>query len=142
MPELADKLEAARAEVARLERIAATATCRELGCDMQSIGGANCGCEFEDRQDGVKVVTTGCCSVPVNVCTRCGDCDYGDNEDAKEARRSCREAMCIHGVSLLSICATCEIDYGEDVRASAVIATVNGVTYARLATGEIVTRAR
>jgi hypothetical protein len=80
MPELADKLEAARAEVARLERIASTATCRELGCDMQSTGGCNCGCH-EDA----------CCSVPVNKCTRCGDCDYGDNADATEIRRCCLE---------------------------------------------------
>jgi len=92
MADLAEKLEAARAEVARLERIAATATCRELGCDMQSSGGANCGCEFEEQLDGVKIIAAGCCSVPVNVCTRCGDCDYGKNADATEIRRACRDA--------------------------------------------------
>lgn len=31
------------------------------------------------------------CSVPVNVCARCGDCDYGDNADAIEIRRHCAE---------------------------------------------------
>lgn len=77
MPELAEQLEAARAELARLERIAATATCRELGCDMEHRGGANCGCEG------------GHCSVPVHVCTRCGDCDYGDNAEATERRAAC-----------------------------------------------------
>jgi hypothetical protein len=72
------ELEAARAVVARLERIAAHATCRELGsCDMQPAGGANCGCP------------DGCCSVPVLKCTRCGDCDYADNEEAREKRAAC-----------------------------------------------------
>lgn len=89
MPELSEKLEAARAEVARLERIAATATCREIGCDMQSVGGANCGCEFYDGEDACQ----GQCSVPVLKCTRCGDCDYGENEDAEATRLACRETM-------------------------------------------------
>lgn len=89
MPELVDRLEAARAEVARLERIAATATCRELGCDMQSIGGCNCGCEFYDGEERCE----GQCSIPVLKCTRCGDCDYGENVYAEEARIACRENM-------------------------------------------------
>jgi hypothetical protein len=77
MSGLAESLEAARAEVARLERIAATATCREMGCNMQHVGGMNCGCEG------------GCCSVPVYVCSRCGDSDYGDNPEAFEKRAAC-----------------------------------------------------
>lgn len=77
MPELAEQLEAARAEVARLERIAATATCQEIGHDWQHIGGANCGCP------------DGACSVPVHTCTRCGDSDYGDNADADRWREEC-----------------------------------------------------
>ena len=80
MPELADRIEAARAELVRLERIAATATCRELGCDMVSIGGCNCGCN-----------EWSCCSVPVHQCARCGDCDYGDNTEATKIKRVCRE---------------------------------------------------
>jgi hypothetical protein len=87
MAELAEKLDAARAEVARLERIAATATCRDLGCDMQSIGGCNCGCVFGEGDDA----HPGSCSVPVLQCTRCGDCDYSDNDEAKEVRRECHE---------------------------------------------------
>jgi hypothetical protein len=79
MTELTDKLAAARAEVARLERIAATATCREVGCDMQHVGGRNCGCEG------------GVCSVPVYVCTRCGDSDYGVNAEAAERRAECAD---------------------------------------------------
>ena len=47
------------------------------GHAWESIGGCNCGCE------------DGRCSVPVLCCTRCGDCDYGDNEEAKDIRRNC-----------------------------------------------------
>jgi len=89
MSELLKKLESARAEVARLERIAATATCREIGCDMQSIGGANCGCIFYDGEDRCE----GQCSIPVLKCTRCGDCDYGENAEAEEKRASCLSEM-------------------------------------------------
>jgi hypothetical protein len=55
----------------------------EVGHDWQSIGGCNAGCgDF-------------CaCSVPVHTCTRCGDCDYGDNEDANEIRKACAERHC------------------------------------------------
>lgn len=80
---LKDQLAAARAEVERLERIAATATCREIGCDMQFIGGRNAGCDVDDP--GM------CgCSVPVHRCSRCGDCDYGDTPEAAEIRRACK----------------------------------------------------
>lgn len=78
MPELADKLEAARAEVARLERIAASATCAELGHDWVSLGGCNCGCH-----------ENAACSIPVNECRRCGECDYGDNDDARAIKDGC-----------------------------------------------------
>lgn len=91
MAKLTEEINAARVNLARLERIAATATCRELGCDMQSTGGANCGCEFEVQHHGETIIVSGCCSVPVNKCSRCGDCDYGDNADATETRRSCEE---------------------------------------------------
>lgn len=48
--------------------------------DWKSRGGCNAGCH-KDCQ----------CSVPVHECTRCGDCDYGQNEEADEVRRECRE---------------------------------------------------
>lgn len=85
---LAERLDAARAEVAHLERQAAAATCVELGRhDWQSMGGANCGCEFVG-DDGFKY--PGPCSVPVNHCTRCGDCDYGENDEATGVRLECK----------------------------------------------------
>jgi hypothetical protein len=79
---LTQQLEDARAEVARLERIAATATCRELGCDMQSVGGCCASCDDEAGLCS--------CSVPVHKCTRCGDCDYGENEAADQIRADCK----------------------------------------------------
>jgi hypothetical protein len=78
MPELADKLEEARAEVARLERLAATATCIEIGHDWKYLGGANCGCH-----------EWACCSVPVHECARCKACDYGDNKYARDHISRC-----------------------------------------------------
>lgn len=77
--DLAKRLDDARAEVARLERQAAGATCREMGeHDWKSIGGCNAGC---GELCG--------CSVPVHQCTRCGDCDYGENAEAEQVRADC-----------------------------------------------------
>lgn len=44
-----------------------------------SAGGCNAGCEEHCA-----------CSVPVNICRVCGDCDYGDNEEAAEIRALCK----------------------------------------------------
>jgi hypothetical protein len=75
---LSARLDAARAEVAKLEREAAHATCVELGdCDMRSAGGGNCGCP------------DGSCSVPILRCARCGGYDYGDNQEANDKRATC-----------------------------------------------------
>jgi hypothetical protein len=79
MPDLADQIADAKAELNRLERLAASATCADLGHDMQSVGGCNAGCCDECS-----------CSVPVNECTRCKDCDYGDNPEADRIRRDCK----------------------------------------------------
>lgn len=81
MMNLAAQLDAARAEVNRLERIAAAATCVELGRhDWRSDGGCSAGCKPDCD-----------CSVPVNTCRRCKDCDYGQNEEADEVKRLCAE---------------------------------------------------
>lgn len=63
-------------------------TCSERGHKMQSTGGMNCGCTFEDDAGQLLL---GSCSVPVHHCTRCGDCDYGDNDEAIEIRRVCED---------------------------------------------------
>jgi hypothetical protein len=55
----------------------------EAGHDYISIGGCNAGCH-EDCA----------CSVPVQECSRCGDCDYGDNADAAQVRADC---VALHG---------------------------------------------
>lgn len=78
---LAHLLDVARAEVDRLERLAKTALCAELGeHDWTSIGGCNAGCHDACR-----------CSVPVNVCQRCGACDYGDNKEAADIMAACKK---------------------------------------------------
>ncbi|EHK57725.1 hypothetical protein MAXJ12_08379 [Mesorhizobium alhagi CCNWXJ12-2] len=76
-------MEAARAEVSRLEREAAAATCAEIGHSWKSIGGCNAACENIDCG----------CSVPVHECEVCGDCDYGQNAEADEVKRTCTEQM-------------------------------------------------
>lgn len=57
--------------------------CAVLGHKWEFSGGANCGCP------------DGACSVPVHECDACGDCDYGDNDEADEVRADCerREGM-------------------------------------------------
>jgi len=52
--------------------------CEVLGHKWVSIGGCNAACSDDCG-----------CSVPVNECEVCGDCDYGDNNDARETREEC-----------------------------------------------------
>lgn len=80
--DLATRLEDAKAEVARLERAVAAATCAEVGHDWKFIGGTNAGCSRDCS-----------CSVAVHTCTKCGDCDYGDTDAARETRKWCAETM-------------------------------------------------
>jgi hypothetical protein len=50
----------------------------EAGHEWVSVGGCNAGC------------SNACsCSVPVNKCRRCGDCDYGENDEAAMVRSDC-----------------------------------------------------
>ncbi len=74
-----------RAELAELEDRAAalrqriaSADCREAGCKMEHMGGRNAGCGRDC-----------CCSVPVYVCPKCGDSDYGDNAEASQIITEC-----------------------------------------------------
>ena len=52
--------------------------CQDGKHDWKSRGGANAGCSKDC-----------CCSVPVHECAMCGDCDYGDNADAREIIAEC-----------------------------------------------------
>lgn len=56
------------------------------GHDMKHIGGRNAACSPDCG-----------CSVPVHQCTRCGDCDYGENEEAKQVIAKCAEDWCTCG---------------------------------------------
>lgn len=77
MSDVLARLEAAQAEVARLQREVAQAHCGEVGHDWRFLGGKPCGCD------------DGWCSIPVYECSKCGDCDYGDNDEADEVRSRC-----------------------------------------------------
>jgi hypothetical protein len=72
------QLEAAEAEAARIRREIAQGPCREFGHDWRHHGGANAVCDLECS-----------CSVPVHVCSKCGDCDYGQNPEAEQKRAEC-----------------------------------------------------
>lgn len=78
MASLTKALEDAEATVSRLRLQIAQGTCAEVGHDWRHLGGKNAGCG------------DGCgCSVPVNECAKCGDCDYGDTAEADEVRAQC-----------------------------------------------------
>lgn len=75
---LQDKLARVEAEAARLRREIATGPCREHGHDWKSYGGQNAGCCSDCT-----------CSVPVNVCAKCGEFDFGENGEAELIRSDC-----------------------------------------------------
>ena len=78
---LRQELEDAEAHVERLKRKIASGPCSETGHDWKFLGGRNAGCDRE-----------GCsCSVPVNECVKCGDCDYGDNAEARDIMDNCND---------------------------------------------------
>lgn len=52
----------------------------ENGHDWNLIGGCNASCDKYCN-----------CSVPVSTCRRCGDCDYGDTEEAARILRMCAD---------------------------------------------------
>ena len=53
--------------------------CLILGHQWVFTGCAPCGCAGGGH------------SIPVHECSACGDCDYGENEEADEVRAICRE---------------------------------------------------
>jgi hypothetical protein len=74
------ELATTEARALELRRQIAQGSCQQYGHGYRSIGGCNAGCG----------PLCGC-SVPVNECIKCGDCDYGDNDDARAVRRLCEE---------------------------------------------------
>jgi hypothetical protein len=80
MNTLAEQIEEAQARLLHLQRQAAGATCDQVGHAWSRVGGANCGCHLDAT-----------CSVPVHVCKRCGECDYGHNVEAEDRRAACAE---------------------------------------------------
>lgn len=56
--------------------------CAREGHDWQSLGGRNAGCCRDCS-----------CSIPVHECARCGDCDYGDNAEARAKIERCELAQ-------------------------------------------------
>jgi hypothetical protein len=85
MTTLREQLSEAEATAEHLRRRIAAEACDVAGHDWHSIGGRNAGCQ----EDGFCS-----CSVPVHECAVCGDCDYGDNDEADQVRGCClrREA--------------------------------------------------
>jgi hypothetical protein len=79
MSDLLAELAEAEALAERLRRRVAAAPCAEVGHDWHRIGGSNAGCDDNWC----------CCSVPVHICAKCSDCDYGDNHEGDEVRKRC-----------------------------------------------------
>lgn len=76
---LSDRIAELEAELEHLRRMSGKMSCAEAGDHVwQSIGGANAGCCEQCV-----------CSVPVRECLRCGECDYGENEEATRVRMEC-----------------------------------------------------
>ena len=54
--------------------------CNVLGHVWVHVGGRWCGCD-DTESNG--------CSVPVHECSACGDCDYGENDEAAGIMAAC-----------------------------------------------------
>ena len=74
------KIQLAQAEnlVFQLQQQILHGLCKDIGHSWKFIGGRNAGCS--DICD---------CSIPVYTCSKCGDCDYGDNDEAEETKTKC-----------------------------------------------------
>jgi hypothetical protein len=72
-----EQLAEAEAHVARLKRLIAAKSC-ESGHEWRFVGGKNAGCSDDCR-----------CSAPVYECVNCGECDYGENDEAREVIAEC-----------------------------------------------------
>lgn len=75
------RIKATQDQLAYLRRLKQGNDCRVIGHDMKFIGGSNAGCDLGDACT---------CSVPVHECSRCKDCDYGENQEAHDIRANCK----------------------------------------------------
>ena len=75
-----ERIAALKAEADRLQRILDSGSCAE-GHSWKHIGGCNASCE--ERGENCA------CSIPVYECEVCGDCDYGDNAEARGIIEHC-----------------------------------------------------
>lgn len=73
-------IDEAESLVAQLKLQKLQGSCIETGHEWKFLGGMNAGCDDDCG-----------CSVPVYECIKCGDCDYGDNDEAEHVRRNCAE---------------------------------------------------
>lgn len=81
--DLSAELAEAESVVNRLRLEIKQGPCRQYGHTWKHVGGCNAGCELDKDCS---------CSVPVHECTKCGDCDYGENEEADRIRAKCAES--------------------------------------------------
>ena len=65
-------------EIERIARVMHDFLSCRAGHDWRFIGGRNCGCD------------DGACSLSVHECRVCGECDYGDNDEAAQIKRDCK----------------------------------------------------
>lgn len=89
--DILQELEDARAKVKALEQRIKNEHCSKVGHTWESLGGCNAGCHEHCS-----------CSVPVNHCPKCGDCDYGQNSEADEIRSKCEVKIRLHEDDLSS----------------------------------------
>lgn len=84
-PTLQQQLEEAENRAAQLRQQIASGPCHLTGHSWKHLGGKNAGCD--------RGADCGC-SVPVYVCTKCGDSDYGENAEAGDVLLACaRDAL-------------------------------------------------
>lgn len=84
MKSLEEQLADAKAELDRIERAIRAAPCAEVGHRWKHLGGKHAGCVESDPDFDCD------CSLPVYECEVCGNCDYGENEEAREIIANCK----------------------------------------------------
>ncbi len=76
--DLYSELEQVEAKAALIRAQIRDGDCKNYGHDWSDTGGANAACDEWCS-----------CSIPVRRCKKCGDLDYGDNDDAKQIVANC-----------------------------------------------------